>query len=84
MESPPYLKIYPNPSGNSFSILVPDITEKYSMTLYDFTGKIILTEKDVRSGEKFMAPDHCSGIYNVVLKNEKGMQYQQKLMIIKN
>ncbi len=83
IESQPNFKIFPNPSGKSFSILVPLIHEKYSRTLYNFTGKIILTEKNVSSGEKFLTPEHCSGICNGVLKYENGLLFQLILMTIK-
>ncbi len=71
-------QIYPNPFNDVFTIYVTEnINDKYSLFVYDITGKTLLKIKDLvtqNSGNKFVVKEMSSfkeGLYLLELRSDK-------------
>ncbi|MFH1321216.1 MAG: T9SS type A sorting domain-containing protein, partial [Bacteroidota bacterium] len=66
-----YLKIYPNPSGNTITIQFPNPkNEKHTLTIYNSKGQLVQKIENITSGElKVKNNNWESGLYFFQLQN---------------
>lgn len=72
--------IYPNPSKGLVTIAVKESTEPYAMTVYDISGKILLTDKIESELSTFNFSNLSKGIYIIQL-NSGSKSFHQKLIL---
>ncbi len=76
------IKVYPNPTSNVVNIKFPN-DFKGNYTLYDKTGKLIYKHNIDALDIQFSLESYASGLYLLVLTNDKGKQIQSH-KILKN
>lgn len=65
------LKIYPNPAKNSINIeFSNDITEPYTLTLYDMEGRIIVQYEDHQKDTQLQLEGVNNGLYLLKVNNK--------------
>jgi hypothetical protein len=81
-------QIYPNPFTDVFTIyFTENITDKYSLFVYDITGKTLFKIEDIEtlnSGNKFVVKEMSTfkeGLYLLELRGEKISRF---FKIVKN
>lgn len=72
--------IYPSPTNTEFYISTNTETNKYAVTIYDVTGKLILSEAINYSGEAINVQSFTSGIYFVSIQDENGNSSIKRLI----
>jgi endonuclease/exonuclease/phosphatase family metal-dependent hydrolase len=72
------ITIYPNPANNSITIQVQN-RETYQLKLIDIYGKIVL-ETSITNNNKINIENLNSGVYFVMIVNNKGKKYFSKLL----
>lgn len=75
-------KIYPNPSNGLFSVEIPaDAVQNSSMSIFDLTGKIILSQNNISKNKLTLdLSSKRAGMYLLVL-NYEGKSYTKTLII---
>lgn len=79
----PSFKIYPNPTSNSFSILIVDNSnDDFAISIYNYSGKLVKKKENVSSNTVFTNNEDLSpGIYIIELSEKKTPIGRQKLVI---
>jgi len=76
--------IYPNPTKNSVVLQYPPSEQQLTCSVFDLTGKVILTEKVNSNGHhELNISDVSSGIYIVRLEALEQSNANQRLIILK-
>lgn len=74
------VSMYPNPSNNSFTINLEDVSEEiFAVEVTDITGRRVLNITEISSKPVVNLVDEPSGIYLVKLKASSGI-YTQKVI----
>lgn len=73
--------LYPNPAKNNFTILNSNAIQLSKITLFDISGKQLLSQNSVNSTETISTASLSSGMYLVVLEDVLGNLYRSKLII---
>ena len=74
------VSIYPNPTNNSFTINLEDVSEEiFAVEVTDITGRRVLNITEISSKPVVNLVDEPSGIYLVKLKASSGI-YTQKVI----
>ena len=76
------LNVFPNPSNGVFTITIPNVTDKASANLYDYTGKTVRSLTLVQGTNHINATDLSSGEYNLIILID-GQSYPKKIIIAK-
>ena len=63
--------VYPNPTTNAFQIYLPT-SESVNVSLFDASGRLVLEQADVQSGEQVDVSTLPKGVYFYHFGNEKG------------
>lgn len=77
------IKLYPNPATTSFTVDMSGFNGNLqSITVYDMTGKAIATKNFMfmasKTGiETFDVSGYSAGVYNVVIRTDKGVKYEK-------
>ncbi|MGB5419251.1 T9SS type A sorting domain-containing protein [Algibacter sp.] len=76
------ITIYPNPSTNSFTIK-SDQKDLEKLSIYNVLGVKVYTNNKIQNKLIINTKDHkmTSGLYFVVIRDQQGKQYSQKLII---
>ncbi len=64
------LNIYPNPAGSYITIQIPLITKSSTLSIFDFTGKEILTQKMESELTTLNIQNLTPGMYIVIVRDE--------------
>ncbi|MEO5776801.1 MAG: T9SS type A sorting domain-containing protein [Flavobacterium sp.] len=72
--------IYPNPSKGLVTIATTAFTESYTMTVYDISGKLLVTDKIETEAATFNFSAFSKGIYIIQL-NSGNKSLHQKLIL---
>ena len=74
--------IYPNPAKNNFTVKSTAENLISNVTLFDLTGKLLLSKKLENSVENSVSVAGLSkGIYLITLNTQNGISYSDKLII---
>lgn len=77
------VKLYPNPTRGTFMLEIPAHIRSLTMLqVYDNTGRIVYTEKNIKAGQKQIAlPKLPDGLYQVRFNDSRQKSMNTKLMI---
>ncbi|MBP9796676.1 MAG: T9SS type A sorting domain-containing protein [Chitinophagales bacterium] len=64
------IHLYPNPASQFVTVQIPELSGKGVIFIYDFTGKLILTQDAKGEFETINIGELRSGMYLVVVRNE--------------
>ena len=74
--------LFPNPAKNSISIKLSNDNLATKITLFDLTGKLLLSQKLENNPENTISTAALTkGIYMVSVETENGISYSKKLII---
>ncbi|WP_353084547.1 PQQ-dependent sugar dehydrogenase [Flavobacterium sp.] len=74
--------LFPNPAKNSISIKLSNDNLATKITIFDLTGKLILSQKLENNPENTISISSITkGIYMVSVETENGISYSKKLII---
>jgi 1,4-alpha-glucan branching enzyme len=73
------LKVYPNPATTSFRIA--GSTAGYSISLFDLSGRMLLSKKLLAAEEEINVKDFRTGIYLLRITDTNGMQQTSRIAI---
>ena len=79
----PAFTLYPNPAKSEVTIRYTNLENSAALELYDLMGRSLYTQPLSESNGELVIPlpNYPSGIYIVVLRSEKGILEQRKLVI---
>jgi hypothetical protein len=79
------IRIYPNPTNNEWNIIiVNDISDEITISVFDMNGKLIYTEKNnIRTGENLFKVDSKNLIIGSYILEIKGKSINYKEVVIK-
>ena len=75
-----YLKIYPNPAQNNFTVEVSN-TDKQTISVFDVNGKLILSQT-ITGTTNIDAGNLVAGVYNISITNNQSTT-NKKLIIVR-
>lgn len=76
------ISIYPNPAKNQVTIETTSDTTFHSVQLFDITGKLLYTEKNLNVATKTInLSGFTAGLYIVVAKDTSGNEFKSKVII---
>ena len=72
-------KVSPNPADNKINITLEDNSNNGRITLYDITGKSIISIAITQGNNSYSltTDEVSSGIYNLLIQTDKSVQYQK-------
>ncbi len=63
------IKLYPNPATQFITVQIPGVTENGVISIYDITGKIILTQNVYQEFHTINIGEFISGMYLIVIRD---------------
>ncbi len=72
--------IYPNPTSDNVNIEVPTGLGSYSLSVYNQSGKLIMTRGDLQGLQQISIQDLAQGVYILEVRTEDGRVIHERLM----
>jgi hypothetical protein len=76
------LKVFPDPAYKNFTVELP--SQKFDLTVYDFTGRKILFQKNIFGKTEINCANFPAGVYFVQVRNERQKNIIGKVVLMKN
>jgi len=76
------VNIFPNPTSEGFHIVTKDRNESFSISLFDYSGRLVLQRDRLQSGD-YIRTDLDAGIYVLSLQDPSGVTLGHQRLIIK-
>jgi hypothetical protein len=76
------VNIYPNPITDNNAVVIEMLNSKEGLlTMYDVTGKTIITNKIYEGKNQLHLPNDCKGIYFIKIQNYENKIFNKKLVV---
>lgn len=74
------INVYPNPSNGIFNINNTNASLSYDINIYDMSGKLVLSKKNIDSSTSIDMTEYSRGTYVLVATSAAG-SYQSKILL---
>lgn len=73
------LSIYPNPVADKLTLTIKDTKPNLNITLTDITGKVLLQQQLSSAYNELSLSKYAQGVYYLILQDDKGNRWAEKL-----
>ncbi len=72
--------LYPNPSAGEFQLRTEGFAERYDVSIFDVSGRLVRAQRGSTDGQRFDVSLLAPGIYTVQLSDESGGAVRRRLV----